>query len=71
MGKMICAQSLHYTFGAEYQLSKEGVDVSLILLEPRYGLKLWSDFTSDLDMALKASDWSGEFISVHVACKLS
>jgi len=52
MGKMICAQPFHYTFGAEHQLSKEGVEVSLILLEPRYVVKLMTDFDSGLDMAL-------------------
>lgn len=52
VGKMICAQPLHYTFGAEHQLSKDGVKVSLILLEPRYVGKLITDLDSDLDMAL-------------------
>jgi hypothetical protein len=52
MDKMVCAQPLHYTFGAEHELSKEGVDVSVILLEPRYVVKLMTDFDSGLDMAL-------------------
>jgi hypothetical protein len=48
-----------YTFGAESQVSNEGVDVSLVTLELRYGVEVEADFFFELDTLHMTADWLG------------